>query len=539
MSIRGILKGNLKGRKAMEERVAYIRERIAQVLIVSLIVYTVGLPLNNIVAFAETNSLENSLKATSSDALEIEDDIELVADDIETGEYKYCIDVAWGRMSFVYDKGTWDVDELKYVVDSIDPSRDTLDGEPGWYGFDGDNNKISIINVSKQNDCVYDLYVDDKVRFDTEDSEYIEDSEVSGLSFSLYDNKEFKGEGVESIMGDSIEKADSFEKSKEYYLTVDGTPVGLSEERVEIGSVVVKVHKPEIKSKASVGMMIEASDEVEVNNFDTISFNVEDILATNSNARRIVRQYGPSADKETLDYIDNNFGDLKDKGDDYFVASETEDEVAVKISIPKNLREYIVDYTESVGEFDEDSLLWTLGKGQTIGTLDITLEYPEIDKYSFKARVGHLTNSGKFKLGLTEEDKDDLDDNIYEKEIAVVEKKVASPSNATPSDATPSDATSSDADKATDSNASTSNAGKDFEESENDLEDFEEDKEVCLATPSEIYKDEEDIEESLGEVAGSSEETEDKDKEFIELEDIEIDVDKKAEIFSTEDEDEY
>ena len=97
--------------------------------------------------------------------------------------YKYMINIEYGTLSFYYDWGIWDTDYCMYTAEksSFGPSKETqentaqlrnnLQGQlqnvteenlpkaPGWYGFDGTANKISITNLSGGSADVY-------VRFD-------------------------------------------------------------------------------------------------------------------------------------------------------------------------------------------------------------------------------------------------------------------------------------------------------------------------------------------------------------------------------------
>ena len=63
----------------------------------------------------------------------------------------YSMDVEFGNLSFYYDYGTWDVNDMRYEASatSSDPANGTVNGYPGWYGFDGIANKISIKNGSE------------------------------------------------------------------------------------------------------------------------------------------------------------------------------------------------------------------------------------------------------------------------------------------------------------------------------------------------------------------------------------------------------
>lgn len=72
--------------------------------------------------------------------------------DVETADlpeedgYQYAITIEFGAMTFYYDYGRWNVGEMRYRADasSQNPASGTTPGYPGWYGFDGTANRISI-----------------------------------------------------------------------------------------------------------------------------------------------------------------------------------------------------------------------------------------------------------------------------------------------------------------------------------------------------------------------------------------------------------
>ena len=67
--------------------------------------------------------------------------------------YRYAVTIEFGSMAFCYDYGKWDVNELRYKANasSVNPAHDTTAGFPGWYGFDGTANRISV-KYSNQNE---------------------------------------------------------------------------------------------------------------------------------------------------------------------------------------------------------------------------------------------------------------------------------------------------------------------------------------------------------------------------------------------------
>ncbi len=71
---------------------------------------------------------------------------EVYAAEEETSEYTYSVEITFGAFSFYYDYGIWNVNTLEYEASeqSKDPAVDTNPGKPGWYGFDGATNRISV-----------------------------------------------------------------------------------------------------------------------------------------------------------------------------------------------------------------------------------------------------------------------------------------------------------------------------------------------------------------------------------------------------------
>lgn len=60
--------------------------------------------------------------------------------------YQYAVTIEFGAMTFCYDYGKWNVNEMRYKAGeaSRDPANGTDEGYPGWYGFDGIANRISV-----------------------------------------------------------------------------------------------------------------------------------------------------------------------------------------------------------------------------------------------------------------------------------------------------------------------------------------------------------------------------------------------------------
>ena len=67
------------------------------------------------------------------------------ADNIPTSD-RYSLTVEFGSLSFYYDHGVWDPNLMNYVATTTDETaaKGTVNGYPGWYGFDGTANKIKV-----------------------------------------------------------------------------------------------------------------------------------------------------------------------------------------------------------------------------------------------------------------------------------------------------------------------------------------------------------------------------------------------------------
>lgn len=66
--------------------------------------------------------------------------------DPKSDGYKYAVTIEFGSMTFAYDYGKWDVNEMRYKAGTASdhPANGTEKGYPGWYGFDGTANRISV-----------------------------------------------------------------------------------------------------------------------------------------------------------------------------------------------------------------------------------------------------------------------------------------------------------------------------------------------------------------------------------------------------------
>lgn len=111
-----------------------------------------------------------------------------------TPEYRYTVSIEFGPMTFYYDWGTWNSSEMRYVAasSSENPANGTVQGYPGWYGFDGTANKISI-QYSNAAEKAVNQNVNVKVAYEVLSGT----DEVSGISMSLFQDQAL----TESIAG--------------------------------------------------------------------------------------------------------------------------------------------------------------------------------------------------------------------------------------------------------------------------------------------------------------------------------------------------
>ena len=104
--------------------------------------------------------------------------------------YVYNVTITFGSFDFYYDYGTWDSQNLKYSANqsSTNPAAGTVNTFPGWYGFDGTANKISVENSSTAGGVQVTVqYADTPLAGDTTDNiafPLLPDS----VTMSCYDN---------------------------------------------------------------------------------------------------------------------------------------------------------------------------------------------------------------------------------------------------------------------------------------------------------------------------------------------------------------
>lgn len=98
--------------------------------------------------------------------------------------YHYMVEITFGPFAFYYDYGIWDVNELDYVKaeTSTGPSITTKDGLPGWYGFDGNTNRVSVTYEDKYSSS---SSVDVEVTFSLAK---VNSQQITGVTLTGYDD---------------------------------------------------------------------------------------------------------------------------------------------------------------------------------------------------------------------------------------------------------------------------------------------------------------------------------------------------------------
>ena len=107
------------------------------------------------------------------------------ADETKSDGYKYAVTIEFGSMTFAYDYGKWDVNEMRYKANaaSKNPANGTEKGYPGWYGFDGTANRISV-KYSNENETDGDTQ--NRNLSVTLDYRMLTSEKVSGVEMDFY-----------------------------------------------------------------------------------------------------------------------------------------------------------------------------------------------------------------------------------------------------------------------------------------------------------------------------------------------------------------
>ncbi|MBO5898110.1 MAG: hypothetical protein J6R04_03770 [Clostridia bacterium] len=188
--------------------------------------------------------------AESSDGVQVEPIVPVAPDpdavvqddgDARYTTYRYVVNVEFGSMSFYYDWGRWNVDELAYVSDSTSsaPAATTVGNAPGWYGFDGLSNRIGLNYRRVGNEAGTEYLKVSMVFEHATNADGTPTFARDHMSLSLYDTSDFGGfvadmnaqnafattlliaPAVDDVATPTVDEA---ELMQDYYLSLNGAP---------------------------------------------------------------------------------------------------------------------------------------------------------------------------------------------------------------------------------------------------------------------------------------------------------------------------
>lgn len=141
----------------------------------------------------------------------------------ETG-YTYSVEITFGSLSFVYDWGTWSTSHLRYEADksSTNPASGTEQGFPGWYGFDGTANKVSVKYLRSETDTTQ--Y--DNLSVTLEYAPLTGTSAVGGVEMELFKSKDFSPDSQVTGTNSSFTLTiPSSTTATDYWISLKGVPM--------------------------------------------------------------------------------------------------------------------------------------------------------------------------------------------------------------------------------------------------------------------------------------------------------------------------
>ena len=143
----------------------------------------------------------------------------------------------------------WNTNKLEYCSDesSLFPANGTTKGKPGWYGFNGEANKITIYNASETDNITANVSVSKEIK-DTEGNEIdTQPIYVNNLDYSIYkDNKWNCFEGYEEGNNFAITKVIPAKENLSYYISISGKLDTQNESfniPKNVGSVTIQITK--------------------------------------------------------------------------------------------------------------------------------------------------------------------------------------------------------------------------------------------------------------------------------------------------------
>lgn len=176
--------------------------------------------------------------------------------------YVYSMTIEFGSFDFYYDYGVWDSADLKYKANdtSVRPAKGTQNTFPGWYGFDGTANRISVKNESLNAGAIHVMiaYTDVPLEGDKTDTVSFP-LKTGAVKMTCYDDADFTTLS-EGAMADSngcsfdIEGVNSSGVStvKDIYISFSGRPVNpdgtdfVSAQAQRIGYITLTVSLPDL-----------------------------------------------------------------------------------------------------------------------------------------------------------------------------------------------------------------------------------------------------------------------------------------------------
>lgn len=157
----------------------------------------------------------------------------------EKKNYRYAVTIEFGSMTFYYDYGRWDVNEMCYKAgtSSQSPAAGTVQGYPGWYGFDGIANRIGVQFTDSENNAQaslsvtlgYEVIIDSSV--DTTDA-------MSNISMDFYTDQNL----TEKLENNTFSVSPSGIKT-EIFASLRGKPGFYSETFAPIGFLSITIGK--------------------------------------------------------------------------------------------------------------------------------------------------------------------------------------------------------------------------------------------------------------------------------------------------------
>lgn len=166
------------------------------------------------------------------------------ADDPKSDGYKYAVTIEFGSMSFSYDYGKWDVTEMRYKANaaSKNPANGTTEGYPGWYGFDGTANRISV-KYSNENET--DTATQNRNLAVTLSYSMLTSEKVRGVEMDFYSNAALTAPVTPSFTVPHTDPEKKDEKTV-IYASLRGEPTEngdkfLSDSFVPVGMLTIRV----------------------------------------------------------------------------------------------------------------------------------------------------------------------------------------------------------------------------------------------------------------------------------------------------------